>query len=147
MDGPSTTRLDRWSGDFGFGTEDQGIGDLADVDRGPGKAGCAAARGFMLELALDLATRRDRQVVVDDIADDPRACFDYKIIGLDRSFDLARKLGRFGSNLARYDAAFALNDAAAGDIALHLAVDMEVDAGIQVADDFYVGGDNREGVP
>ncbi len=22
MDGPSTTRLDRWSGDFGFGTED-----------------------------------------------------------------------------------------------------------------------------
>ena len=82
----------------------------------------------MAELAFNLPAGCDGQVAVDNVAFDTRGRFDDEVIGFNQTFDMARKLGRFGGDFARDKATFALHQIAAGHVALHLAVDMKVDS-------------------
>ena len=98
----------------------------------------------MLELAFNLTTRCDRQALVKNIAGNAGAGLYYKIACLDRAIDPARKPRRFGDNLTDDHAAFALDDRTAGDVAMDLAINMQVDLGRQIAGDFNIRCDDRK---
>src|SRR3546814_6864841 len=97
------------------------------------------------QLAFDLAAIFDRDVFVKDVAGDPRAGVDDQRLGLDRSVDEPRELRGLGRDRTLDLVRLALDEVRAFEVALDLAVDMQVDAGRDIAGDRDVRPYDREG--
>ena len=97
------------------------------------------------ELAFDLAAIFDRDALVGHVAGDPRGGVDDQRLRLDRAVEQARDLRRFGDDRTLDLASLALDEVGAFQVAVDLAVDVQVDAGSDIAGDDDVRSEDRKG--
>src|SRR3546814_908588 len=110
--------------------------------RNLGRYGTMAA---MRQLAVDLAAILDRDRFIDHVAGDPRGGVDDQRLGFDRPVEQTRDLRGLGGHRALDLACLALDEVRAFQVALDLAIDVQVDAGGDIAGDDDVRSQDRKG--
>ncbi len=112
------------------------------VDQGCHRVG---AQRDAVELAVDLAAVLDRDGLIDHVAGNPRGRVDDQRLGFDRPVEQPRDLRGLGGHGALDLARLALDEIGAFKVALDLAVDVQVDAGGDIAGDDDVRSEDRKG--